>query len=429
MNFQKRMILWFKDLFMIGHQEFNHEQRFVLNTAIVIGVFSGISTFNNNSLGFGIALVLVPALSVIVYAGIFYIGRYLKKFLLAKQIITIYSILFLNFMWVYNFGSKGPVVFAYVVFFSFLTFIWDTKPLLIITLVVLLNILLMFYLDYNFPDLIPDYPSMEVRHFDYYVGVLFFLVFVFVVSYSAKLNYKKEYENAKRSDQLKSAFLANMSHEIRTPLNSIVGFSELLCDDNLTIEKKERFVKIIQDNNQSLLRLIEDILDISRIESNQLRIEKQAFSLNELMLSIDTTYQKLIKNKGLQGIELVLGIQQDSKISMYSDVSRIHQIIINLLDNALKFTEEGSIKFGYFEKGQMIEFYVSDTGIGIGKEHFDKLFDRFYKIENKKGKLYKGTGIGLSLCKDLVTILGGTIDVQSEIGKGTIFTFTLPKTL
>lgn len=421
------MIKWLKNVFSVEHDSFKYEDRYVLTSSLIVGLFSLISTYNNYSLGFPLIVVLVPGISVLVYLGIFFIGKFLKKFTLVKQLITVYTFLFLNFMWVYNYGSNGPVVFAFVVFYSFLTFILDTKSLIFYSIVIFSNILVLFYLDYNYPNLIPDYPSLEVRHFDYYIGVLFFLFFVLAVSLSAKLSYMKEYENAKRSDQLKSAFLANMSHEIRTPLNSIVGFSELLCDDNLTVEKKDRFVKIIQDNNHSLLRLIEDILDISRIESNQLRIEKQSCHVPELLSSIDTTYQKLIKTKDLSHLELRLD-PPGSDVTIQTDVSRIHQVLINLIDNALKFTDKGSVHFGYNEVGNMLEFYVSDTGIGIEKEHLPKLFDRFYKVETIKGKLYKGTGIGLSLCKDLIVLLGGRIWVKSTFGGGTTFFFTLPKT-
>lgn len=422
------MIKSLKKMFTIEHDSFKYEDRYVLTSSLIVGLFSLVSTYNNYTLGFPPLVVIVPGASVLVYLGIFFIGKYLKRFALVKQLITIYTFLFLNFMWVYNYGSNGPVVFAFVVFYSFLTFILNTKSLVFYSVVIFSNILILFYLDYNYHDLIPDYPSLEVRHFDYYIGVLFFLFFVLAVSLSAKMSYLKEYENAKRSDQLKSAFLANMSHEIRTPLNSIVGFSELLCDDNLSIEKKERFVKIIQDNNHSLLRLIEDILDISRIESNQLRIEKQSCNIPELLSSIDTTYQKLIKTQNLTHLELRLDTPENN-ITIQTDVSRLHQIIINLLDNALKFTEKGIVRFGYSEVGNMLEFYVEDTGIGIEEEHLPRLFDRFYKIETKKGKLYKGTGIGLSLCKDLVILLGGRIWVKSIFGKGTTFWFTLPKSV
>lgn len=401
------------------------ETRFVLYSCLITAVFSFMNVFINAALGLDHFLIHFSIFSTFAYFFIYLLGRFLNKELWVKYIFSTYSLLVINILWFLNFGSKGPAAFVYVIFYSLLTFIWDERTLIKVTILLLLNICLFFLLDYLYPDLTGDYPSETVRRIDFFQAILFFLGVIFVLSYSAKKFYRTEFENAKRSDRLKSAFLANMSHEIRTPLNSIVGFSELLCDTDVPETKREHFVGIIQDNNQNLLRLIDDILDISKIESNQLSINMQFCNIPNLFLNLETAYKKHRIIEANPNVK-VMYEPSDRNITIETDVSRFHQIMVNLLDNALKFTAQGTITFGFDVVGKEVHCYVADEGIGIKEENIPKLFDRFYKIEHNDGKIYKGTGIGLSLCKDIVVMLGGKIWVESEFGKGSTFYFSLP---
>lgn len=404
---------------------FSFEIRFVLYSSLITGVFSVMNIFINYAIGLDDFLIYFSAFTAFTYFCIYLLGRFLKKELLLKYTFSCYSLLVINILWFLNFGSKGPAAFVYVIFYALLTFIWDERTLIKITILLLLNICVFFLLDYLYPGLTGYYPTESARRIDFFQSILFFLGVIFVLAYSAKKFYRIEFENAKRSDRLKSAFLANMSHEIRTPLNSIVGFSELLCDKDMADSKKERFVSIIQDNNQNLLRLIDDILDISRIESNQLSISIQYCNIPNLFLNLETAYKKhkiIESNAKLK----VVYEKTPENITVQTDISRLHQIMVNLLDNALKFTPEGEIKFGYTVNDGKVQIYVQDKGIGIKEKNISKLFDRFYKIEHADGKIYKGTGIGLSLCKDIVGMLGGEIWVESEFGHGSTFYFTLP---
>ncbi|MBN2611633.1 MAG: response regulator [Bacteroidales bacterium] len=234
-----------------------------------------------------------------------------------------------------------------------------------------------------------------------------------------------ELENAKRkaeeADRLKSAFLANMSHEIRTPMNAIVGFSNLLLtehDDN----EKDEYIRIINDNCDNLMVLINDILDISLIEANQLKTELLPFDTTQVLKDLESVYR--LKNKS--GVGLFLEIPENTQLILNTDQYRLRQIISNLLSNAIKYTDKGEIRFGYVLKEKDVVFYVSDSGIGIEKNDFLRVFDYFQKLENDTTKLYKGTGIGLSICKKLVELLGGEIWLESEPGKGSTFYFSLP---
>ena len=221
---------------------------------------------------------------------------------------------------------------------------------------------------------------------------------------------------AERSNQLKSAFLANMSHEIRTPLNAIVGFSDLSVGTEELSERQE-YIKIVRENNDLLLQLISDILDLSKIEAGTFEFTSGDVDVN--LLCEDIVRSMGMKAKG--EVELVL----DNHLPVchvISDRNRIHQVISNFVNNAMKFTSEGSIHVGYKLKDGELEFYVEDTGIGIEKEQLPHIFERFVKLNS----FVHGTGLGLSICQSIVEQLGGRIGVDSEKGKGSRFWFTIP---
>jgi CheY-like chemotaxis protein len=240
----------------------------------------------------------------------------------------------------------------------------------------------------------------------------------------AKRVYIQEYFKARESDRLKSSFLANMSHEIRTPLNAIVGFSNLLAEDDLEQEERQDYVSIINSSNQSLLRLIKDILDVSLIETDQLKLVESACNLKQMMLDLEKTYQLKLNEPDYKALKIELQpILKDVVVS--TDCERLRQVMVNLLDNAVKYSEKGTIDFGYEMMEDTIRFYVRDTGIGIEERHLAHLFDRFYKVEDKQEKLYRGTGIGLYLCKRIVELLDGKIYVKSKVGEGSEFYFLI----
>lgn len=232
---------------------------------------------------------------------------------------------------------------------------------------------------------------------------------------------------AEENDRLKTAFLANMSHEIRTPLNGILGFTDLLTsNETLTPEKKEKYSKIIHKSAGSLMQIINDILDISKLETGQMNISLKNFVVNDTLNSLKTLYtQKLFENNK-SDIKLLLQLP-DHNILLHSDENRLTQIFTNLLDNALKFTKAGMVKFGISAvTSSEITFFVSDTGIGIAKEKQTIIFDRFAQAGDEISTNYGGNGLGLSIVKKLAGLMGGDIFVESDPGKGATFSFFLP---
>lgn len=224
-------------------------------------------------------------------------------------------------------------------------------------------------------------------------------------------------DRAKESNRLKSAFLANMSHEIRTPLNAIVGFSGILASTDEEEEKQE-YVSIIENNNTLLLQLISDILDLSKIEAGTLEFQYSNIDLNKMLNELTSSLQLKIKSEKVQ---LTCHLAEKNCF-IHTEKNRLSQLLINLISNAIKFTTEGYIRFGYELRGKEIYFYVSDTGCGIPKDKQKSIFGRFVKLNSFE----QGTGLGLSICQTLVEHMGGTIGVDSEEGKGSTFWFTLP---
>jgi len=234
---------------------------------------------------------------------------------------------------------------------------------------------------------------------------------------------------AELSDRLKTSFLANMSHEIRTPMNAIMGFIQILERSNVTEDERKEFTKIINANCRTLMVLIDDILDLSRLEAGEVDVVETRLALNHFMEELELTFKNQVIEKDVSLFWNREGKIEEDEILV--DETRLHQIIGNLLGNALKFTRQGSIVFGYRLVGQdldepRLQFFVEDTGIGISEKNIDLIFERFGKIENEAQNLYRGVGLGLPIARKLVTLMGGEISVNSELGKGSRFEVLLP---
>ncbi|HLN56401.1 MAG TPA: PAS domain-containing sensor histidine kinase [Bacteroidales bacterium] len=229
-------------------------------------------------------------------------------------------------------------------------------------------------------------------------------------------------EKAEEGDRLKMAFLHNVSHEIRTPMNAIIGFSSLLDDKGISEDERHQYALIISQSSNQLLSIITDIVDIANVESGQVRPNIAQMDLNG---TLNNLYTQFSYKKNNVELNMGLGLPDHQAIIM-TDGTKVIQILSNLISNALKFTPEGRIDFGYALKGEFLEFYVKDTGIGIPSEHIEKIFDRFYQVDRESTRQYGGTGLGLSICKAYAGFLGGDIRAESREGKGTRFVFTIP---
>ena len=233
----------------------------------------------------------------------------------------------------------------------------------------------------------------------------------------------EEQKKATESDRLKSAFLANMSHEIRTPMNAIIGFSELLEDDGQDDDDRIVFVKLIRKNGDVLLNLINDIIDISKIEANLLTVRRKPVKLDKFLDEIKNYYIEILASKKDKTIEFKLNNEVNPEISISTDEMRLKQILDNLIGNAIKFTTSGTISVHVKVDGELVHFSVSDTGIGIPHNQQANIFERFIQAEQGQKMNLGGTGLGLAISKNLIELLGGTISVKSEPAQGSTFNF------
>ena len=232
--------------------------------------------------------------------------------------------------------------------------------------------------------------------------------------------YEEKAQKAENASKMKSLFLANMSHEIRTPLNAIEGFSRVIVETD-SQEERMKYFEIIESNNNRLLNLVNEILDLSRVESGEIVIKKNPTDLHELCISI----KNIFKFRCPESVKLEWD-EPTMTVTMNTDANRLIQVFSNLISNALKHTIKGKIEYGYklIDEGQTIEMFVSDTGSGIEKEDLEHIFETYVSRDAETNK--NGYGLGLPLCKIIVEKLGGSISVESEPGKGSTFTFTLP---
>ncbi len=234
----------------------------------------------------------------------------------------------------------------------------------------------------------------------------------------------KSKEKAEESDRLKSAFLANMSHEIRTPMNGIIGFADLLEEEDLDNEKKKQFLQIIKNSGLQLLNIINDIIDISKIETGQIKFLEEKVHLTSMIKEIYSFFRPITSGKNL-GFDILIN-DQGSFDECITDGVKLRQILTNLINNAIKFTHLGQIEVTVEPGNEYLLFAIKDSGCGISKEDQEVVFDRFRQAENGSGTLQVGTGLGLAICKAYIEMNGGSIWVTSEIGKGSIFSFTWP---
>lgn len=238
---------------------------------------------------------------------------------------------------------------------------------------------------------------------------------------------EKSKEKAEESDKLKSTFLANLSHEIRTPMNAIIGFSDLLMDDKLSDELKNKYLKIINTNGKSLVSIIEDLIEMSKIDAKQIAPKFKGLNIEKCLNELYNTLKVTIPDdKDIKFYQLKNSVKLPNDV--LTDEIKLKQVIVNLLTNAIKFTDDGHVAFGYniCQNNKFLEFRVEDTGIGIGEKDLKVIFDRFRRVEDDYSISLSGLGLGLSISKAYVEMLGGEITVESVFGGGSVFKFTIP---
>ena len=404
------------------------QEKFIASISLFTAVASVVAIVFNSFLGFTPALNIITFLSALIYLVIYYLVRFKRKRKTARAILTVYSLIFFNILWFVNYGSNGPVPYFILVYIPVIIFLWGKKYLSFIGTAVFFNILLLFGTELLFQDYFDfTYPSDNSRIIDSYISLIMYAGIIYILIINAKTNLETLVKKAQQADKLKTSFLSNVSHEIRTPLNALLGLSDLVTRKEGDPEKRELYTRLIKSNGESLLRLIDDIIDISKIESNHTVIIQEECSVNNLLGKIYDSFLPVLKS--YQKEHLVFNyIKPSPAFIITTDCVRLEQILSNLISNAIKFTSKGSVFFGCEVKDEMILFFVKDTGQGIPEGYTEEIFERFTKLDVEFNRYEQGgLGIGLFLSRHLITLMGGEIWVESTPGKGSEFYFTVPK--
>ena len=419
---------------------------YVVFISIIIGsIVFLLSTINTVRTGNALMMV-VDFIGYLVVLVVAFGGRIIPLKLRIK--LFIYTSLFLGVMYLAIEGPESSGL-LYIIGFNILSAIFLGLRSVIYSLIVTFLILTAFTLILYF-DLLP---GLKINSFDRYQFILVGINTVFISSVSIVIviivdnlekivNHKEKLQKllhdnlenlslakkkAEESDRLKSSFLANMSHEIRTPMNAVLGFSDLvLSQPDLSVDETKYYVKTIYDSGQYLMKIIDDILDLSLLDSKQMKAVKKEINLRNVFSDLEIMYYPRMSDN--EKVELNFKIPLTNRDMMiYTDEQRLKQVLINLINNSLKFTEEGEINVGFNINDREVEFFVKDTGAGIKKEKLATVFDRFVKADSYENmRNIQGTGLGLAISKGIVEVLGGRIWVESVEGRGSTFYFTLP---
>ena len=396
--------------------------------------------------------------------------QYIKPLVYAYILITSVWIVYL---WIYNAGSYGPVGFTFFLIVFVYNVIYTGNKRFILNVWIIFLMLSLFVIEYTFPNLIENYKDFgKERFFDMiFSAFIEIIIYAYIVAFLIKtfkeerkkvinqrdliiekneeikqtqselfehkenlekivkqrtLALEKEKEKAERSDKLKTAFLSNMSHEIRTPMNVILGLTQIMKEKNMSEQQRKYYLDIITQKGNLLLNIINDIIDIAKIESNELKINKEASSLNDILEDVHLTYINILAKEN-KDVKVILNIAPElQNKTIITDPLRLKQVLFNLVENAKKFTKKGHIKISAEIKNNRLLISVEDTGIGIPKDKFDIIFNRFRQVEDINTKSHEGTGLGLTISKKIIELLQGKIYLTSELNKGTTFYVELP---
>jgi len=405
-------------------EEIGLDNYMVLVISLLIVVVGFLGTVINFFLEFDLIPILLTLVPTVIMVPFYVFNRFYKTIIFSKYIVLIFSLLIINSQWFINYGSNGPILFLFIIIEPYIIVVFRKMEKIVFTVIVFVNISVLFYLEYRYPGIFGYYENEKLRVLDLYTGMLIYLVLLIIILNFAIKYYVRQKEKAQNADKLKSAFLANMSHEIRTPLNGILGFSSLLKNIDLPRDKHSRYIEIIEESGLRLLNIINDIIDLSKIKYGLTEVNISSSNVNEQMEYLYTFFKPEVDAKRMNFVLKNKLPVAESLIK--TDKEKLFAILTNLIKNAVKFSEKGTIEYGCIRKEKYLEFYVKDTGIGIPPEKHEAIFERFLQAGTIENRARQGSGLGLSITKAYVEMLGGKIWFESVPGEGSVFFFTLP---
>jgi len=417
-----------KHYLFIEPDEIGFNNYLILALCLLIAAVGFVGTLINIVLQLGWYLIISTLIPTVTFSVLYFYSRIKRKFILSKYVMVILSLALLNLQWFVNYGSYGPVLYLFVVLESFIIIFFVKLEKFLFTLLVFVNVSVLFLIEYLYPGLIGEYATREIRLLDVYTGMLIYLLLSIMLLNMAMKFYISQREKAQQADKLKSAFLANMSHEIRTPMNGILGFATLLKEPGLSGAQQQEYIGIIEKSGARMLNIINDIVDISKIEAGLMKMDIGETNVNGQIEYICTFFKPEAFKKRLD-ISMKIPLPSEEAI-VWTDHEKLYAILTNLVKNAIKYTPAGSIEIGYVkrtvENAAWLEFFVKDTGMGVPADRQQAIFERFVQADISDIQANQGAGLGLSISKAYVQMLGGKIWVESRLGKGSEFYFTIP---
>ena len=457
-----------KDL-SLQHRLFNIT---ILSTAFFVFAGSIVNIYLDLNIYIKLYTVsLFVFLSLIYYLSFRY--KVYKTLLLLYLLLVLITVISL---WFINGGSKGPTAFSFIIIIYIFNLLYENKKKTLINIFIIIVFTSLYITEYLYPSIVVAYETENDRFFDNFFTAIFYIstmsfisIFFFKSFYDDKklteiqrdeiiekndeiqktqeelykhkenleelvsvrtqelININKELllakEKAENADKLKTAFLSNMSHEIRTPMNVIIGLSQLIKRRSLDKNKQDEYINTIIGKGNLLLNIINDIIDVAKIEANELTINKDECEIKPLLNEIYLAFENNLN----PNVRLIIDIPDEiNDLTISTDSLRLKQVLINLVENARKFTNNGTITIGCNSYKDSLEFYVKDTGIGIPKDKLEIIFSRFRQIQETNTKEYGGAGLGLTISKKIIELLDGEIRVDSELNKGSKFSFKIP---
>ena len=410
--------VWFKS------DKYSIQELLFYYTLLITILITGLSLITNPILGVPFAATIFSLFSILFIPYVFWLAYYRQKLILAKNIYLVFFVLMINGIWLTSGGSSGTALVMVQGFLLFYLFYSNEKYYQWVLLLLFVDILGLFAIEYFMPSFIIPYQSPENRLLDVLLITYIFFVFELPVIIYAKKSILRDKQAAMRSEAAKTSFVVNLSHEIRTPMNAILGFTELMEDNALNDEFRQDYLRIINQNGRNLLNLLNNVISFSKIESNQNTVSAAHLSLNSLFNQVYVSLGHQIRENSKVNCRMLL---PESDISICTDSLMVYQIVNNLAFNALKFTENGFVEMGYQQDGDGVVLYVKDSGIGISDDAQEKIFERFSQAGGTlKAHAQHGAGLGLAICKGLTNLLNGQIWVESKQGKGSTFYVRLP---
>jgi signal transduction histidine kinase len=402
------------------------ERGFLIKSSFAAILISVIGLIINIAIQLGTAMYVIPVVAIFIYGWLFFLANSKFNIVITKWIFVVITFVFLNFLWVFNYGSYGPAPYFFILIYTLLIFVFSKMQLRLVTLVLAINIAIFFFLDIYYPGVTENYQTDLNRIVDVYTGLIIYFFIIFGLITNAKNHFIKEYHKAKTSDNLKANFLDNISHEIRTPLNAIVGFSSILSMGGVSDEERKEYVEAINESTDALLKIVTEILDVSQIEAGGTELIPEKISIKDCLSLLKVRYEKLLIEKGKPNIDFVLHLPEKETTIIFDKI-RFEQIFEILLSNSMKFTENGVIEVGFEIKYSKYLFWVRDTGTGIKEEFKEQVFKSFTRNEKSTSGRFGGTGIGLFLASAIVRLHKGEIWFKSVYGEGTTFFFSIPR--